>query len=412
MNEIKFKRDTAFRKQFFMPDSFAHPAKMDAQLLIWIVERYTKLGETILDPMAGSGTLMLACGIGRNVILVELEEKFCKMCRDNWEVVKMHPQLGSSMGECQIIQGDARNLEGLLADKIITSPPYGNIDSIITSPPYEGSVNVPDSKQDARAERLKKAGYNPKDYQGGKGRNLQQDWSYHPVDAVITSPPYERSLTAEAGDKGWRKLAEDPTSDRYGRKSVPSVGAEYSSNLDNIGNLKSDSYLSAMLQVYRQCYGVLKSGGLMILVTKDFIRNKKRVYLSLDTIRLCEQAGFVFEDWHERVLTQQSFWRVIYYQRCWRWILDKKAVEPVEHICKTCSNFHEGAERLSVLCSVQREEAKTGRGCEYWSWERPHICELRLRCPDKRPNCSNFWNDAEKIETEDILVFNKVVPNP
>ena len=33
--EIKFKRDTAFRKQFFVPDSFAHPAKMDAQLLIF-----------------------------------------------------------------------------------------------------------------------------------------------------------------------------------------------------------------------------------------------------------------------------------------------------------------------------------------------------------------------------------------
>ena len=42
--EIKFKRDTSFRKQFFVPDSFAHPAKMDAQLLLWIVERYTEAG--------------------------------------------------------------------------------------------------------------------------------------------------------------------------------------------------------------------------------------------------------------------------------------------------------------------------------------------------------------------------------
>lgn len=79
MAEIKFKRDTAFRKQFFVPDSFAHPAKMDAQLLMWIVLKYTEAGKTILDPMAGSGTTMLACGVGRNAILVELEEKFCKM---------------------------------------------------------------------------------------------------------------------------------------------------------------------------------------------------------------------------------------------------------------------------------------------------------------------------------------------
>lgn len=77
--EIKFRKDTTFRKLFFVPASFAHPAKMDAQLLIWLVNRYSEAGETILDPMAGSGTTMLACGLGRNVILVELEEKFCKM---------------------------------------------------------------------------------------------------------------------------------------------------------------------------------------------------------------------------------------------------------------------------------------------------------------------------------------------
>jgi len=101
--KIKFKRDTAFRKQFFVPDSFAHPAKMDAQLLLWIVERYTQVGEAILDPMAGSGTTMLACTLGRNVLLVDLEEKFCKMMRDNWGLVKMRPQLGYQMGNCQII---------------------------------------------------------------------------------------------------------------------------------------------------------------------------------------------------------------------------------------------------------------------------------------------------------------------
>ena len=86
--KLEFRRDTSFRKRFFVPDSFAHPAKMDAQLLLWITERYSKPGETILDPMAGSGTTMLACGTGRHCILVELEEKFCKMMRDNWEEVR------------------------------------------------------------------------------------------------------------------------------------------------------------------------------------------------------------------------------------------------------------------------------------------------------------------------------------
>ena len=132
---ITFKRDTSFRKQFFVPNSFAHPAKMDAQFLIWIVEHYTEAGETILDPMAGSGTTMLACGLGRNVILVELEEKFCKMMRDNWGQARMKPQLGSTMGACQIIQGDARHLENILCDKIISSPPYSDM-------PMGGGLNT------------------------------------------------------------------------------------------------------------------------------------------------------------------------------------------------------------------------------------------------------------------------------
>ena len=46
VNIVKFKRDTSFRKGFFTPDSFAHPAKMDSQLLIWIVEKFTEEGKT------------------------------------------------------------------------------------------------------------------------------------------------------------------------------------------------------------------------------------------------------------------------------------------------------------------------------------------------------------------------------
>jgi len=264
MNKIRFKRDTAFRKTFFVPDSFAHPAKMDAQLLIWIVNKYTEAGETILDPMAGSGTLMLSCTMGRNVILVELEEKFCKMMWDNWEQVKMRPQLGSNMGTCQIIKGDARQLEGLL-----------------------------------------KAGYDPKKYQGGKGRNLQQDWSYHPVDSIITSPPYENQGQGQGKEYHPERMVGTDTG----------LGRGYSDNIDNIGNLKPDNYLEAMLQVYQQCYKVLKPQGLMVLVTKNFIRDKQVVRLDTDTIKLCEQAGFSFVERYYRELPSQSFWRIIYHQK-------------------------------------------------------------------------------------------------
>ncbi|KKM71731.1 hypothetical protein LCGC14_1427580, partial [marine sediment metagenome] len=86
----------------------------------------------------------------------------------------------------------------------------------------------------------------------------------------------------------------------------------YSNSPAQIGGLKSQSYLEAMALVYSQCHKVLKPQGLMILVTKNFIRNQKEIRLDTDTISLCEQAGFRFIERHYRKLPSQSFWRVIY----------------------------------------------------------------------------------------------------
>ena len=177
--EIKFKRDTSFRKQFFVPDSFAHPAKMDAQLLIWIVEHYTEPGETILDPMSGSGTTMLACTLGRNVVLVELEDKFCKMMRDNWEQVKMRPQLGSQMGNCQIIQGDARQLEGLV-DKIVTSPPFAEA--------KQGDHTRNEDYTGEQWERI--GGIRHRADKTKDNPNNIGNLPYGQIDKIVTSPPY------------------------------------------------------------------------------------------------------------------------------------------------------------------------------------------------------------------------------
>ena len=416
--EIKFKRDTSFRKQFFVPDSFAHPAKMDAQLLIWIVERYTDPGETILDPMAGSGTMMLACTLGRNVVLVELEQKFCKMMVDNWEKVRMRPQLGSQMGNCQIIQGDARQLvsdcsychgagrafpdfffddkgrkhklpiskdgkyedcpkcggrgfEGLV-DSVIFSPPYaeskelhdtdfmintagditkrlkdgkikghacskearerifqkrqgglpenednigslpyGQIDKIVTSPPYE--------------EAMGKKHHSPVADRIAREKHLGQSYTGR-VDSIITSPPYEGSVSASTGgerdqssarrrEKRLKDKGFDPAKYQGGVGRNLEVDFQYSKADDNIGNLKSDSYLEAMLQVYQSCFSVLRAGGLMVLVTKNFIRNKQIIRLDTDTIKLCEQVGFTYVERHYRKLPSQSFWRIIYHQK-------------------------------------------------------------------------------------------------
>jgi DNA modification methylase len=351
--KITFHSDTKQRKLLFTGLSFAHPAKMVAPLLLWIVDRYTKEGDVLLDPMGGCGTSMLACRLGRNVILNELEPKFVKMCEDNWAKVQTFgAEMGHTMGWCKILQGDARQLDSVLADAIISSPPYaeeltgggqkhkegftqgqtqnkdafqggynkenpsnignlpyGNLaDVIVSSPPYEGALEG--------SSRHTKGGIPSRD------KKLGQTGTY--ADCVITSPPYEAAVTGKNGidwTKGTRGAKEnweprDRTREAaFGNQAGQGQPFNYSESKSNIGNLKSTSYLSAMLEVYQACYRVLKPQGLMILVTKNFIRNKQIVRLDEDTIKICEQAGFEFQERHYRKLTSQSFWRTIYQQK-------------------------------------------------------------------------------------------------
>ncbi|KKN71462.1 hypothetical protein LCGC14_0420410 [marine sediment metagenome] len=335
MSELKFKVDTKQRKQWFTGMSFSHPAKMSLPLQLWIIENYTKVGETILDPMAGSGTILTACSLGRNVIAIELEGKFVEMMKGNWEKIRQRgAQLGYKMGDCQILQGDSRNLEGLV-DKIISSPPYA--DKAVKRGSITGTAH-----QVVRREATDNLDYSDNPSNIG---NLP----YGSIDKIVTSPPYEAGTSGPSRGPFWDRLANDPTSARYGRKKHPSVGQgydqvdavvtsppyegttgegkeigseghavgafHYGDDSRQIGNLKSQSYLEAMLQVYQQCWGVLRPGGLMILVTKNFIRNKQVIRLDTDTIKLCEQAGFSYLERHYRKLPAQSFWRVIYHQK-------------------------------------------------------------------------------------------------
>jgi len=338
MSEIVFKADKKHRDKIFTADHFAHPAKMVLPLQRWIIDRYTKPGDVILDPMAGSGTLLVATQTGRHVILIELEQKFIKMIEDNWAKIQtIGSEMGHDMGTAQIIQGDARNLEIALCDVVVTSPPYaiddknichtrqgktladydeqrgfratshpttdystnpdnignlryGNIDCVISSPPYEG-IEARDRSKEAWWDEERELRFS-----GGSAK-ISKGYS---IDTIITSPPYE-GTTGEGKEIG----SEGHT-----------VGAfHYGNNRGQIGNLKGECYLEAMLQVYRECHRVLKPQGLMILVTKNFIRNKEIVRLDQDTIRLCQEAGFEFLERHYRKLTSQSFWRVIYKQK-------------------------------------------------------------------------------------------------
>ena len=250
--------------------------------------------------------------------MVELEEKFCKMMEQNWEKVKQRgTQLGYEMGTCQIIQGDARQLENILCDKIITSPPFSSMIDRRTER---------DKFFDKAEEVFNRRYLKSRDsFTRGQPENPDNidNLPYGQIDKIVTSPPYEGSLIGSDNPKYdteeyKKRMAKLPSGDYStpGRaRAIRQHESGYSINENNIGNLQLDSYLEAMLQVYKTCFVVLKCGGLMVLVVKNFIRNKQIVRLDLDTIKLCEQAGFQHIDTYKRKLSSQSFWRVIYQKK-------------------------------------------------------------------------------------------------
>ena len=296
--------------------------------------------------------------------------------KGNWEKIQQRGcQLGYQMGTATILQGDARQLEGLLVDKCIFSPPYSNehasalsektireaerihnrkytrssftggedysngpnnisnlpygeIDKIITSPPfgeaqsgggiaqkgYQGSRHSPTDLAGKRSYMPENTGNDP--------GNIQR-LPYGSIDAVISSPPYHDNKS-DWDRKSHAALEGEETaySDEVGAQNRMNIGnIHYYDKGDALSHKYSrakegdETYLSAMLLVYQNCHSVLKDSGLLIIVTKNFIRNKQQVRLDLDTIKLCEQAGFNFQDRWYRELANQSFWRTIYHQK-------------------------------------------------------------------------------------------------
>ncbi|MEU6858545.1 DNA methyltransferase [Glycomyces sp. NPDC046736] len=110
----------------------AHPAKMWPHIAATAIARYSKPGETVLDPMCGVGTSLIeAIQLGRNAYGVDLEPEWVAMARAN--VAAALAAHSGPRGE--VVQGDAADLVPLLerarlrgtVDLVLTSPPYGAV---------------------------------------------------------------------------------------------------------------------------------------------------------------------------------------------------------------------------------------------------------------------------------------------
>jgi len=95
-----------------------------------LIIKYSKIGETVLDQMCGSGTTLVECKLlGRNGIGVDINYEHIILTRD-----RLSFNLDSQNTDNKTLQktfvGDARNLnliQNESIDLIVTHPPYANI---------------------------------------------------------------------------------------------------------------------------------------------------------------------------------------------------------------------------------------------------------------------------------------------
>jgi predicted RNA methylase len=248
--ELTFHTDISMRRRYFTRESMAHPAKLHLGLLRWVVGRFTLPGEVLADPMAGSGSLLLASAQQRNVILREVEPKWVEICKRNAERVR-----GSSMfaGTVDIAEGDALGPWNFTADHIIFSPPYG----CRIAPKKNLRVGILE-------HRLRKIGPEKRD--------------------------------------GWlRVLNED--SGAHG-----ALLFHYGEHPGQIGHLRGEKYWTAMERVYTHAHAALR-GGYMVLIVKDHIRAGQRVRVVEQTSELCVRLGFDLVEKHERKVYPLSLWQ-------------------------------------------------------------------------------------------------------
>lgn len=156
LNDLDAKTWLKFQKSWFIhnppprrKDVLVHPAKFPETLAQEFIEFFTKRGQVVFDPMAGTGsTLDAALRVGRHSYGIELVPKYARIAEE--VLTKTRRNLGKSAQglEAKIILGDAAHVADIIHANHI--PP---IDYVLTSPPYWDMLHA----KGAQTQQLRRA---------------------------------------------------------------------------------------------------------------------------------------------------------------------------------------------------------------------------------------------------------------
>jgi len=135
LNDLSSKEWIKFQKSWFIHNPrprekgvLLHPAKFPESLVQEFIEFFTKKGMTVLDPMVGTGSTLIACiNCDRKGYGIELNKKYADIARNRVSNYLMPDLFDKKELTIKVINGDARDIEKFNLPKIdycITSPPY------------------------------------------------------------------------------------------------------------------------------------------------------------------------------------------------------------------------------------------------------------------------------------------------
>ncbi|MFH1523370.1 MAG: DNA methyltransferase, partial [Chloroflexota bacterium] len=135
LNDLDSKTWLKFQKSWFIHNPpprkkgvLVHPAKFPETMAQEFIEFFTKRGETVLDPMAGTGSMLIAAlRADRNSCGIELNPKYAKIARQL--IDEERATLGKAVEGLmsKVITDDASHALDLglpTFDYVLTSPPY------------------------------------------------------------------------------------------------------------------------------------------------------------------------------------------------------------------------------------------------------------------------------------------------
>lgn len=88
VRKVRWKWQGMLQEAGHQKDYRQHPTQKPLGVMRWIIERYSKPTDLIVDPMCGSGTTCVAAKmLGRNYIGIDISEEYCQIARERLRAI-------------------------------------------------------------------------------------------------------------------------------------------------------------------------------------------------------------------------------------------------------------------------------------------------------------------------------------